>query len=558
MFGTIRRHQKWLWVVIAGLTIISFVIFGPTNTRLGDAFNRSRASGFGRINGHPITGEEYRAAEAEAHLSYFLQRGKWPDKDPDAVMNGFNSARETYFRLFWIEKEKTLGIQVSPQAVADLGRQVLAQRITAEDFETRVLQPVGLNLGDFENFLRHDLGRQQLIAVAGLGASSLVTPQEAGEMYRKEHQDLSTAAAFFSVSNFLAGVAASPEALAGYYKSNQDNYFIPKRVQVDYAEYDAANYLEAAQARFTNMDATVDGYYQRLGTNSALLGKTTAEIKASLRTNILQSAALRDARAAAGKLADDLYNAAQKTTAVFEQLAKSNGMTVHTTSPFLEEDGPKGLDTTADFARAAFRLTTNEPFSGAIVGTNGVFVLGLRAVVPGEIPPLASVADKVAVDYRLSVALAAARRAGEQFDAGVTNAVLDAKAFVKAAEAAKGRAEMLPPFSLSTQEAPEAIKDRVGLDMLKQVAFTTMVGKTSRFVPTEDGGFVVYVTARSPVDEAKLKKELPDFLAYLRQVRESEAMNAWFNREIRQDPDLMQWLTQAMENNPQLRGAAPR
>ena len=296
MFVTIRRHQKWLWVVIAGLTIISFLIFGPTNARVTDTLlGRGRSSSHGRINGRQITDDEFRTALAEASLFYFLGSSKWPDKDPEAALRGFNVTRETYFRLFWIEKERELGIRASDQAVADLARQVLAQKISVDSFEATVLQPEGLNLGDFESFLRHELGRQQLMSVAGL-SGSLVTPKEAEEMYRKEHQDLNTVAAFFSVTNFLPGVITSPEAVEQYYLAHTNNYFLDRRVQVDYVKYDLTNYLADAQAKITNLDTVVEDSYRQLGTNTSSFGNTPAEVKTSLRTKILQREALIEAR----------------------------------------------------------------------------------------------------------------------------------------------------------------------------------------------------------------------------------------------------------------------
>ncbi|TMP97450.1 MAG: hypothetical protein E6L09_13140 [Verrucomicrobia bacterium] len=66
MFGHIRRHQKWLWAVIATLTIVSFVIFlDPTTGRRGGGrsiFGRSPAD-YGTINGREITAEEFERAK---------------------------------------------------------------------------------------------------------------------------------------------------------------------------------------------------------------------------------------------------------------------------------------------------------------------------------------------------------------------------------------------------------------------------------------------------------------------------------------------------------------
>jgi parvulin-like peptidyl-prolyl isomerase len=92
--------------------------------------------------------------------------------------------------------------------------------------------------------------------------------------------------------------------------------------------------------------------------------------------------------------------------------------------------------------------------------------------------------------------------------------------------------EVLPAFSLSTQELPE-LGGRAGLNELKQAAFSTAIGQASGFVPTDDGGFVVYVESQQPVDETTMNAELPQFLASIRRSRQNEAFNEWLGMEAR-------------------------
>jgi hypothetical protein len=88
----------------------------------------------------------------------------------------------------------------------------------------------------------------------------------------------------------------------------------------------------------------------------------------------------------------------------------------------------------------------------------------------------------------------------------------------------------LPQFSLSTRELPE-LDDRVDLRQLKQIAIQTQPGQASEFIPTADGGFIFYAQQRLPIDPAKMKSEMPDFLRSVRQARRSETINLWLNRE---------------------------
>ncbi len=113
------------------------------------------------------------------------------------------------------------------------------------------------------------------------------------------------------------------------------------------------------------------------------------------------------------------------------------------------------------------------------------------------------------------------------------------KSFAAAAIAEGFDPEVLPPFSLSTTELPE-LDDHATVNQLKQAAFVTPEGTASRFVETEDGGFVLYIASRLPIDESKMTADLPQFTAQLHEQREEEAYNNWLqiegSRELRNTP----------------------
>ena len=48
---------------------------------------------------------------------------------------------------------------------------------------------------------------------------------------------------------------------------------------------------------------------------------------------------------------------------------------------------------------------------------------------------------------------------------------------------------------------------------------------------TADGGIIVFVKAKLPMNEEKMKTDLPAFVAYVRQTRQNEAFNDWFRKE---------------------------
>src|SRR5262245_20798164 len=220
MLGQIRRHQKWLMIVIAGLTIVSFVYFlDPTTGRRSGGGIFSRGGGnYGSINGRSIGAEEYARMKREASLRFLLNYGRWPDED-ETTRQMFDPDRQTLEWIFLVEKANELNVQVNDDAITDWIANVFRDRTSGsfrveayQEFVQRQLRPRRLTEQDFVRFVRDQVAVQHLSVLAGL-SGGLITPREAEALYREENEQLSTEAALFSVSNYLAGVTATPEGL---------------------------------------------------------------------------------------------------------------------------------------------------------------------------------------------------------------------------------------------------------------------------------------------------------------------------------------------------------
>lgn len=542
MLGTIRRHQTWLWVIIITVTVASFVIFGPTNTRLGDALSKGGGD-FGYLGGKPITRAQLVDAKKEVILGYFLTHQQWPhDVDSPEV------TLEAYKRLFYIQQQKDLGIQIGTDAVAALAHRMLGPNTSLDELETRILKPYGMDLGDFDRFLRHELGNEQLQRLAGM-AGSLVTPQEAETLYRLEHQDLSASIAYFSASNFLANIKPTPDEVAKFYTNQMANYRIPEQVQVDYVKFSASDYTATAQASLTNLNQIVDNNVAQRGTNLFNGAKTPEESRAKIKEEIIRRAALQEAHKAALSFATNLDAMQPRGATNLQKLAASKNLKVQTTTPFEREYGPSDMTVPPDFMRKAFQLTQDDPFAGPIVPDvdhpgDAVYVIALKNRMPSRVPPLKEIEAKVTADYRNARAVQAAQQAALHFASTLTNGVPQGKTFNDVATAAGAKVEPLPVFSLSTRSLSDTLEEKVNFNMLRQIAFATPVGKVSQAAPARDGAFVLHVNKVSPADEAKVKKELPEFLAQMRQVRENDAFNQWLNVQFQRDPEFRQKMSQ--------------
>ena len=550
MIGTLRKHQTWLWAVIITATIISFVVyFSPVQK-----MNNTRGSAnYGSINGEPITPEDFAHARNESELRYLFRAGNWPNEE--SKQRGFDQEREIYQWLLLAQKQRQMGINISSEMAAQAARGMLSQlnqasqfqkvELTPQIFRQRILEPHGLQADDFERFIRHELGIQELIATVGL-SGKLVTPQDIKAIYVRQHEELNTEAAFFSTSNYLSTVTVTPEAVAQYYANDTNKYRISDRVQVTYVKFDLSNFVADATrelAKMTNMDQEIDTAYRQHGTNllKELKVQSLEEAKLKVRENQIKAFEAQSARKKAAEFANVLFEMAPVRPENLEVLTKTNGLKTFVSAPF-DEEGPKDLEVGEDFTKAAFSLTPTDPFAPPLIGKDAVYVIAFNKQIPSEIPPLDQIRAQVTADYKFQQALMRARQEGAALSQKVILGTAQGKTFAAICEEAKVKPVVLPPFSLSARRVPE-VEEHLTLDQLKQLAFSTPPGKVSNFQATSEGGVILYVKSKLPPDDVKMNSDLPAFANNLRQNRQQEAFNVWFSREAERamrDTPLMQ------------------
>jgi hypothetical protein len=442
-----------------------------------------------------------------------------------------------YQRLLLIQKMEELGIHVSDDAVtqAASARMRAVNRgnpVTVAEFETQLLGPQRLNFGDFERYIRHDLGIQQLLTVAGAGGD-LVTPQEIEALYRRDFQQLLTQVVFFQGSNDLATIAITPEKVGEFYTNRQAYYRLPERVQVHYVSLPLSNYQAQAQQeldQITNLTEIIEARYEQLGTNYFSEAKSPTEAKEKIRTEFLKQAAVNAAGKAAAKLDGVLYDKDPFTPETFNAVTKELGFTAQISTPFSRDEPPPELDVNADFVRRAFNLTPEEPLTEPLLGEDHVYVIAYLRRLPSENPPFESIRERVTQDYRFVEAAMKAQQAGLAFHAQATNGLAAGKSFADLCTEAKLKPIVLAPFAMSSRQVPE-VENRLNVQSFKQVAFATAPGKVGELLPSADGAALVYVQERLPIDENAMRTNLPAFTRSVHQVRRNEVFNQWFSAE---------------------------
>ncbi|MGB7769328.1 MAG: SurA N-terminal domain-containing protein [Verrucomicrobiia bacterium] len=538
MIGTIRKHSTWLWGIIIVATIITFVFWG-TNPG-GSNAGGGAVGNLGSIAGRKVTPDAYFGVERETYINHWLRYHQWPERDPN--YSAADLRRDIYLRLMFIQKGEELGIHIGDDVVATVAKDILSspdlarafgydgRSVPLDVFVKNVLQPNGLTAEDFENFIRHDLVLEQLHQAMGL-AAEFITPQEAADVYIRQHQELSVQMVLFSASNYLASVSVTPAVVAQFYTNYLAEYRLPDRVQVSYVAFSVTNFMAGAEHKLsqTNLNEQVEAIYRQYGTNAFPEAKTPEAAKKKIRDLLLRQQALADARQQADDFATTVFDMDPVRPENLATVAKQKGLALQVTAPFGKEYGPEEFTAPEAFTKAAFGLTPDEPLAGPIVGQDAVYVIALVKQLPSEIPPLDRIRARVTQDYQLHEATLRAQAAGTNFVSTLPGGLAGGKKFASLCAAAGLHPETLPPFSLSTMDLPE-LSSLVPLNQFKAAAFATPVGHASNFEPVDAGGFVVCVKSQLPVDTAAMNADLPQFTAALRQQRETDAFDNWINR----------------------------
>lgn len=545
MFANIRRHQKWLWYIIAGAVIISFTWYLNPSNQGGRGGGGMFDSNVGTINGRPITRAQYADTQKDALLKYFFTYGSWYGSDEFSRQNEGFLDREIRQRLFLQEKARELNVHVTSDNVAEWFREQFGREhaFTEAEYNNLLnnLKQKGISEGDLNRFARGEIATRHLMQVAGM-PGKLVTPQEAEAQYRRDNQQVAADAVFFSSSNFVSKVNLDMANLTRHYSNQLQNFREPEKLQISYVAFPASNYFASADktlAGITNLNQMVDEMYRQRGTNyytdptGAPLAADAA--KAKIKEDERHRLALVEARKEATDFAEKvLTNAPTLKAAALDQAAKEKNLAVKVTEPFSQYEIPEGMDVPEKFGQAVAQLTPDSPLiEEPIVGGDAVYIIALKNKIPSQVPPLAQIQDKVTEDYKRFESRRLANEAGQSFYAKLQTALAAGKTFSAAATEAGQSVTGLAPFSMVSRTI-QGLDPRVNSSMIKNTAFSLKEGETSQFVPTGDGGFVLHVNKFIPTSDTEVKAKLPEFIATLQRSGQSQAFSEWFTKEFQQ------------------------
>lgn len=534
-----------------GATILSFLYAFMPNTRNGGGGGDREVSGgdFGAVFGEHITAQQYQNAKQEARILYRLNRQEWPTEEQRKALMQYTDQQ-----LLLNAELDQYHITVTPEAAARYTKMFLGIRPDDPVPPERIMDALAklahdgnVSLADIDRFARHQAGQEYLIALVGM-SGELITPQEAEVFFRKENEPMQTELVRFSATNYYSQTTPTQQDIEDFYTKRQADYRLADRIVVNYIAFSASNYTNKVEKELgTNLNDHVEQEYYQQGaaafkdTNGAPM--SASEAKAKIKSQILLYTALSEAKTDAYKFLNDLSQGHDDdhpyTQGDLATLAKAKGLTVKTTEPFDQKNGPKGMELAPRDLHMLFELRTDDPddkehasmyAQSPIEGMEGAYVMGLVQRIPSEAQPLSAVREQVIADYRESKAVDLAKTAGSHFEQDLQAGLGQGKTFETMCAARFIHPEKLSPFSLVTTSLPD-ISDKSLFAQVQEVAGRMHPGQTSPFIPTDDGGFILYYKAALPVDESLVKQELPNFLARMREKLQIAAFNSWFNRQ---------------------------
>ena len=495
MITIMRKHHKWLMIVISILAI-PFIFYFVQQPDYGAI----RSTELGRIYDRPLTNVEFQRSARFFTLAQMLglplaqDLMMRPMSENDAYINfAFN-------RVVLNHEAEELGIKPTRDEIVAFvktlrpfqgeGGQFDFKKYN--DFAQTRLPALGFTEAHLEELVSNQLAVNRVKDL--LGAGLHVADSETREFYEQGYGKMHVAVVRFREEDFQKDVKLSDEETAKYYEANQATLKTEEKRKVEFVAF--------------------------------TLNEEEKKLAGKEKVDALQKLANR---------ANDLVQALLEKDAKFPEVAAKFGVPVVATGEFTSKAPDPQLAPIPALTQYAFQLKQEEPFSDAIQGPEGFYVLHLVGVTPAR--PLTLEEAKPLVVEKLTKErlrqLVAAR--GADIARTIREAIAAGTPLDTALNQVGLQAERIPPFAIMDPPAqppkPEEAKDKKpdapDLPMIKSAVRELNPGESSEFVPTAQGGLIAVVEKRDPADPAGYEQAKVNFEKNYLQSKREAVFDEW-------------------------------
>lgn len=499
-----QRHFKWLFLLLLGCTIISFVFITNASSGFGSAGPRRLSRPF---FGYDLAREEdQRRIVDDANYSVFLKAG-YP------FMQGAQLEQYALQRIAALALADELQLPQPTEAqVSAYVATLPAFQNEQGQFDPARYQRFGDSLKGNPRFTTADARRvmendvrieavQKILAGPGY-----VLPHEVREELVNSDSTWSIQTAAADYTAFAPAITVTEDALARFYQENSFRYQVPERRRLSQVEFKAADFAnpgaptEEQLRNFYNQNPARFPVPPEAGKEAPTLTpgaptddfpKVRAQVEAALREEVAAANASR----AANALTVALYEstATNKNTDVNAAVA-SRGLRPVDLPPFSPEAPPAGLEWTQNYFDEINRLGPDRRFSDALRTPSGYVVFLWNETLPPYQPALAEVRQRVEADYRESEKSKRFAEHGRALKARLEAAVKAGTPFEKAA--ADAQLEVATHTNFTLQAPPAGLPAPVFQTLLNLPA-----GSVTDMIRTrENKGVLVFLQDRKAPD----------------------------------------------------------
>ncbi|MFL6588574.1 MAG: peptidylprolyl isomerase [Chthoniobacterales bacterium] len=496
-----RKHHKWLMIVIAILAIPFVFYFNKTD------LSRTQNTDLGRIYDRPVTNIDFQRSARLLSLGQMLGlsvsqelMGR-PMSETDAYVNF------TFNRLVLEHEAAQLGIRPTSSEIAEhvktlrpfQGENGGFDIAKYTDFAQNRLPAFGFTEAQLEEMVSAQLALNRLKDL--LGAGLHVADSESREFYEQGYGKLHVAVIRFKQEDFEKGVKVEDPDIAKYYEAHKAELKTDEKRKVEFVAF--------------------------------LLSDEEKKLAGKERVDALQKLANR---------ANEFVQAAVEKGARFNEVAAKFNTPVLATAEFTAAAPDPQLASNPQLSQYAFQIKPEDPVSDAIQGPDGFRILHLVGATPSRPLTIDEAKPKIVENLTKERVRQAVATKGADVARVIREAAKAGTPLDKALSQLGLTAERVPPFSVvepppkpDEPKKPEEPKkpDIADLAAIKSAVRELNPGDSSDFVPTEKGGLVVALESRDPADPAGYEQAKTNFEKNYLQSKRMVVFDEWLQERRR-------------------------
>lgn len=492
MITILRKHHRWLMIVIAILAIPFVFYFAQTPN-----FGAQRSSDLGRIYDRQVTEVEFHRTARLLNLA----RSMGLSLVSDLMMSNVASEGEMYAEFTWNRlvlrhEAEQLGIRPSSSEITAFVKTMPRFQTDGRfdinkytEFTETMLPSLGFNEAQIEELVSDQLSLNRVKELLGTGMQA--AESETVENYEKSYGKMSVAVVRLRNEDFEKDLKITDDEIAKQYEAQKEQLKSEEKRRVEFVTF--------------------------------VLTEDEKKLTGKERVEALQKVADR---------ANDFSQALLEKDANFAEVAARFQSPVLATAEFTAAAPDPQLTASPQATQTAFQLSQQAPFSDPVQGPDGFYILHLLDRTEARPLSLDEAKPKIAETLKSERLRELVTKKGGEVAGKIREGLKAGTPLEKIAEQSGVKLERVPAFAAVEKPTPkpepatepvappekDPAKDVPDFRSIKSAVGLLNPGEVSEFTPVKGGGLIAVLEKREPADptgyeEAKAQFESRYLLA---------------------------------------------